>query len=250
VDGAVVEPEGDERPTVAGVVSVRLDERHGHFAQQFGFGDGFDRRIVVETHPLEAGAVHVAAEDAVPDGVVAGRAGIDCLVHIDQGVARPGGDDGALVVRFLVNADRVGGHAHQFDVVERGGFWQEGAEGRSGKRQAAQFEKIAPGNGFHRPEFYQRNTKASGMGRRLGKTGFLWQDQLQIMFLEEFFERHRMRTNLSILEEIAIALPMTIGQFHHVGIVFALHPYPQCFEVEALRLLGVTLGFLNFADHS
>jgi hypothetical protein len=51
-------------------------------------------------------------------------------------------------------------------------------------------------------------------------------------------------------EELAIALELAIFIPNLVIVIVAMESKDKLVEPEALRLLGVALGLLNFADHS
>jgi hypothetical protein len=68
--------------------------------------------------------------------------------------------------------------------------------------------------------------------------------------IKDRFKRHGMTAEAAGLEEIASTMPLPFIVGHVVIAVIPGKNHIELFEYDPVSFLSVTLGFLNFADHS
>jgi hypothetical protein len=67
---------------------------------------------------------------------------------------------------------------------------------------------------------------------------------------KDYLKGHTVTASSASFEEITVTLPFTVLVLHCVWIILASKCHREGLEVDPVAFLGITLGFLDFSDHS
>jgi hypothetical protein len=67
--------------------------------------------------------------------------------------------------------------------------------------------------------------------------------------LQKALERHGMATHAAEMEEITVALPLSMIKTNLVVVIVAAKRHAEFFKLKPFRFFGIPLGFLDFSDH-